>query len=86
MKNPSSAPILFPLEICPIAFLYTLSGEKKQWRLQNSVEARPWSMDFYPLPPFTFEMPILVARGQGRGWKAGSAGGEDPMKGHFPSA
>ena len=37
-------------------------------------------------PPFTFEMPFLMARGQGRGWKAGSAGGEDPMKGRFPSA
>jgi len=38
------------------------------------------------LPPFTFEGSILVARGQGRGLKAGSAGGEDPMKGHFPAA
>jgi hypothetical protein len=41
---------------------------------------------FFLLPPFTFEMPFLVARGQGRGWKAGSAGGEDPMKVRFPSA
>jgi hypothetical protein len=38
------------------------------------------------LRPFTLEMPFLVARGQGRGLKAGSAGGEDPMKDRFPSA
>jgi hypothetical protein len=38
------------------------------------------------LPTFTFAMLILVARGQGRGLKAGSTGGEDPMKDHFPSA
>jgi len=31
-------------------------------------------------------MAFLVARGQGRGLKAGSAGGEDSMKDHFPSA
>ena len=38
------------------------------------------------LASLTLEMPILAARGQGRGWKAGSAGGEDLMKGHFPYA
>jgi len=40
----------------------------------------------FSLPTFTFKIPFLVARGQGRGLKAGSAGGEDPMKDHFPSA
>jgi len=38
------------------------------------------------LAPLTIEAPFLEARGHGRGWKAGSAGGEDPMKDHFPSA
>jgi len=38
------------------------------------------------LPTFTFKIPFLMARGLGRGLKAGSAGGEDPMKDHFPSA
>jgi hypothetical protein len=31
-------------------------------------------------------MTFLVARGQGRGLKAGSAGGEDPMKERLSSA
>jgi len=35
---------------------------------------------------FTFEITFLVDRGRGRGLKAGSAGGEDPMKDFFPSA
>jgi hypothetical protein len=34
-------------------------------------------------PPF--EMPFLVAPGQGSGLKAGSTGGSGPMKGRFPS-
>jgi len=32
------------------------------------------------------EMPFLLARGQGRGLKAGSAGGKDPMKDRFSSS
>jgi hypothetical protein len=37
-------------------------------------------------PSLTFEMPFLVARGQGCGLKAGSAGGEDSMKDRLPPA
>jgi hypothetical protein len=37
-------------------------------------------------PIFSSKMPFLVARGQGRGLKAGSAGGEDPMKDRLSSA
>jgi hypothetical protein len=37
-------------------------------------------------PPFTFGIPFVVVRVQGRGSQAGSAGARDPMKDHFSSA
>jgi len=63
-----------------------ISEKNHNLHLKNKTEIPRKARSETSLPSLIFKVAFLVARGQGCGLKAGSAGGKDPMKDCFPSA